>query len=704
VSRRSLALVDPHVTDDEQQRDGTQAPAPRRGETIDYRLEDFVIDPAGKKLRPLKMDEAVTGSGMTLSIEESSSFTLDIFDEHRALLRSDLLTRWAWGTNADDRNEKHWMHLGRKVFARLDDLDLELSKQTKSGDTLTLLFEQEAVLKLRAKKGVRKAQRFDTPKGGGVTRAQFIASLCREAGVEFHIPEISREPKVLQPATPIGITTKSTRRKQGKKGLDTSAHITVKGVAATATQIDILQRGLDVGNQLGAPDLAMLALIVAAIGESTVSYIVNSAGYGGPWQGQVNTGGHYFSAHDVEGEAHSFFKGVKGYRGGGAIHLARKHPGMSPGAIADLVEGGGAGAHFYDIYGREARKILRAFSPGFNGSGVSISATTQKPYNFERQSHENSWDTIQRLAGEVHWRAFVRGNVLWYASEEYLFNQAPQIVFRERRVATTPEERHHAVDSIDGDIDQNARNGVAEMSVTARASRWTAEPGMVAIAREAGAFDGRWIVASVERESLNVENDVATITCHKPMPDAPEPAPETVTQTFSFSGPGSSVGTIQGYVNPFRRVRGLTANRIDMGVDYGGTGPVLAIGDAKVYAAASSGTRWPGGGFIGYTLLNGPYKGKHVFIAENVRPSVRVGSRVRAGQVIGHMSGGIETGWGSGVPYGALAAKLGQQASGDPGAWMSAAGYSFNKLLVALGVKSGTKHGSVHGKMPRGFP
>jgi hypothetical protein len=65
----------------------------------------------------------------------------------------------------------------------------------------------------------------------------------------------------------------------------------------------------------------------------------------------------------------------------------------------------------------------------------------------------------------------------------------------------------------------------------------------------------------------------------------------------------------------------------------------------------------------------------------------------------------IETGWASGVGFQTLAASLNQQAPGDPGGWMSAAGASFNRLLVQLGVPSGTTQpGGEHGKMPAGYP
>ena len=99
----------------------------------------------------------------------------------------------------------------------------------------------------------------------------------------------------------------------------------------------------------------------------------------------------------------------------------------------------------------------------------------------------------------------------------------------------------------------------------------------------------------------------------------------------------------------------------------------------------------PGGAFIGITLDAGPFAGLSYFVAEDVKPAVRVGDHVRAGQVIAVMYGGpagIETGWASGRGDEPLAAALGQQNKrGDPGGWSSAAGISFDRVLVSTGTE-----------------
>jgi murein DD-endopeptidase MepM/ murein hydrolase activator NlpD len=160
------------------------------------------------------------------------------------------------------------------------------------------------------------------------------------------------------------------------------------------------------------------------------------------------------------------------------------------------------------------------------------------------------------------------------------------------------------------------------------------------------------------------------------------------------------------YVNPFSQIRNLQPLRIDMGVDYSGSGPVLAIGSGTVFS--NTGPGWPGGGFVGITLDSGQYAGKSYFVAESVRATVKVGQHVQAGQQVANMfngPSGIETGWATGQGDQPLALTLHQQAPGDPGGWMSAAGLSFDRLLVSVGVVSGIPQGTqAHGKMPAGYP
>ena len=169
----------------------------------------------------------------------------------------------------------------------------------------------------------------------------------------------------------------------------------------------------------------------------------------------------------------------------------------------------------------------------------------------------------------------------------------------------------------------------------------------------------------------------------------------------------SKLGGDGTYANPFQRIKDLRPERIDMGVDYGGSGIVVALGSGTVFNVKGPG--WPGGIFIGITLDEGPFAGLSYFLAEDVRPGVHVGDHVVAGQPIARMysgSAGIETGWAAGRGDQPLASALNQENKrGDPGGWTSAAGLSFDRVLVSTGAPSGIPQGTkVHGKMPDGYP
>lgn len=160
--------------------------------------------------------------------------------------------------------------------------------------------------------------------------------------------------------------------------------------------------------------------------------------------------------------------------------------------------------------------------------------------------------------------------------------------------------------------------------------------------------------------------------------------------------------TAWAYVNPVKAVGHLQPGRIDMGVDYAGSGPILALGNGTVTMASDhdSGppscwgrTCWPVGGIVVYRLSDGPFAGKYVYVAENITVDVKEGQKVRVGQQIAtarDWSPHIETGWASGTGSETLAIADGHQCRcGDPGGWSTIEGRSFDALLVALGAVSG---------------
>jgi len=173
--------------------------------------------------------------------------------------------------------------------------------------------------------------------------------------------------------------------------------------------------------------------------------------------------------------------------------------------------------------------------------------------------------------------------------------------------------------------------------------------------------------------------------------------------TATTQEPASSV-----YSNPLRAIRGLIPERIDQGVDFGGTGPIYAIGDAVITGATSANYGWPGGGWITYRLTDGPAAGRTVFVAEDVVPAVSVGASVTPQTVIGNMNGAgayIETGWAMASGFTAESQTPEAGSISGAGPFPTEIGLNFEELLQALGVPAGNNRSDhPYGLLPPGYP
>jgi hypothetical protein len=185
---------------------------------------------------------------------------------------------------------------------------------------------------------------------------------------------------------------------------------------------------------------------------------------------------------------------------------------------------------------------------------------------------------------------------------------------------------------------------------------------------------------------------VAEATASTPPPASSSPPP-------AAGGP---------YSNPLRAVTDLVPERVDMGVDFGGSGPVYPIGDAVITNATGNSPGWPGGGWITYRLTDGPDAGLVVYVAEDVQPTVAVGEAVTPSTVIGNMyngADGIETGWA--MPDSASSESEMPEAGGigGGGPFPTMVGLSFENLLRSLGVPASSDAGSSgYGILPPGYP
>jgi hypothetical protein len=162
------------------------------------------------------------------------------------------------------------------------------------------------------------------------------------------------------------------------------------------------------------------------------------------------------------------------------------------------------------------------------------------------------------------------------------------------------------------------------------------------------------------------------------------------------------------YRNPLRDISGLIPERVDMGCDFGGSGPIYALGNAVITNATDQNSGWPGGGWITYQLTSGPAAGLQVYVAEDVTPAVQVGQKVTSSTVVANMfngSAGIETGWA--MPDGLSAESQLPVAGGVSGGgpFPTEVGLNFDTLLQTLGVPAGPNYGETgYGTLPSNYP
>lgn len=160
--------------------------------------------------------------------------------------------------------------------------------------------------------------------------------------------------------------------------------------------------------------------------------------------------------------------------------------------------------------------------------------------------------------------------------------------------------------------------------------------------------------------------------------------------------PGERVPkSTSGLANPI--AGNLSPERIDQGVDYGGSGPLYAVGAGTITNVYNSG--WPGGTYIQLDLSGANLPDEKVYYAEDINPTVSVGQHVTAGQLIGYATGGS-----SGIEVGYASDATGESEARAAGQWGAANlstgwGVAFSNLIQSLGGRGGIVHGPVQGSV-----
>jgi cell wall-associated NlpC family hydrolase len=135
-------------------------------------------------------------------------------------------------------------------------------------------------------------------------------------------------------------------------------------------------------------------------------------------------------------------------------------------------------------------------------------------YTFQRGqvgSPETSWDCIQRLASEVHWRAFVRNNQLWFVRDATLAAAPPVLDITETDAGIT-------------EIDFNWDTGKAVITSTIemRLDLLQANLGDHIRLHDMGPGTGDWLVVGISCDDLSTPD--GTVSLALPVQATLEPA------------------------------------------------------------------------------------------------------------------------------------------------------------------------------------
>lgn len=178
----------------------------------------------------------------------------------------------------------------------------------------------------------------------------------------------------------------------------------------------------------------------------------------------------------------------------------------------------------------------------------------------------------------------------------------------------------------------------------------------------------------------------------------------TVTEVTDDVSVPTTAGT-GGYFNPLEHAA-VTAERVDQGVDYAGTGYLVAIADGIIEASVPNGSGWEGEGFVLYRITQeGFLYGAYVYYAEGVDPVVSNQEHVRGGSRLCNlrqpMPHGIEIGFGSGDGESSYYEYHdGKYTEGDA----TRPGLAMSNLIKALGGPAGIIEGEIVGNFPEYMP
>lgn len=500
------------------------------GEDVDFKKFTAYVSSI-VKVDDLK--DRITSAGILRTIEGASTLTVGINDYDRKVLRSGLLVE--------------------KMDVNIDGLWFRLTTVDKTGDDLTLTFEDREIAILRTYNTWRIVQR------GKMTRAEFIYSMLKEVkefnfvlGKNCIIPELHTvQPIERYQGDIAGIdaitsksrgiskdvnkqTTQDTHR-HGESNTPTNKNpLTVKNKIADADQIKNANIILQVGDSMAVSRRLKVVALMTGITETLLRNepggvaahnLVNDAA-GDDSAGilqQRPSWGSYTDRTNVETAARLFYER--------AIVVEQQHLTDPYWVIcADVQHPAIQYETRYSLWRVEADRFVTAYGDTGGTVPQSNNMTTQEaanvaaagPFYFWRgtivdrgglkiRKKENTWDCTQRLVDEVDWRSFFVSGTYYLMSEKDLFQQLP---------LATISEFQPGVNAVDGNYDRAKKS--ATITLKAEVGRWQVPPGSVITLVDMGPYNGRWLVNEYDRDLIG-ENREATITLKKPRPQLPEP-------------------------------------------------------------------------------------------------------------------------------------------------------------------------------------
>ncbi len=450
------------------------------------------------------------------SIVQGSTLKLKTLDPHRNLQKAGYFIK-----KPNSRNEATL-----RSDLTLDDLWFRCCNFEKNVDEYVLTAEDREIAMMRDYGG---PARSSAAQGNKNPRAIWVQKLVRYAGLnphtQFFCPEIGKKPPVIAPIENAATKTKRKQRGGGRS-------MTVGGVALDPDQKHNVEILMDVCDEKKAPRLARIAILCAAIGESTLRTITapNPAGYWGVLQGGSGQKGsapnfpNTPNAQVTKEMAESFLDGGRGFQNGGALHLISG--GMKdPGEIATKVEESGQTPEYYGSHSHDAEELIKASGAEESaGSGVVEASYTpqrffQIPLNEKTESEEpeGAWENSESYANEVDWRLFCSSGRIHFVSDDWLEKQPPAM--------EGIDETTKGVVDLKWQIDARKKVNPPVLEIDARCPMWFAEPGSsVVVGDRQGRelHEGVWLVSNIHRPDIT--DNAVTIALERPKSPLPEVA------------------------------------------------------------------------------------------------------------------------------------------------------------------------------------